>query len=75
MQFHCIDGGCLRKTGLSLIREPAKFQEDKSGVKTTGFLFSPPKESKNGVIYAPTGPGLCMDVATLNGLLRKALQV
>ncbi|WP_310188254.1 hypothetical protein [Bacillus sp. 3255] len=50
-------------------------QEDKSGVKTTGFLFSPPKESKKGVIYAPTGPGLCMDVATLNGLLRKALQV
>lgn len=59
----------------SYIPNIGKFQEDKSGVKTTGFLFSPPKESKNGVIYAPTGPGLGMDVASVNVLLRKALQV
>jgi L-alanine-DL-glutamate epimerase-like enolase superfamily enzyme len=56
----------------SYIPNIGKYQEDKSGVKSTGFLFSPPKESKNGVIQVPTGPGLGMDVATVNAVLRKA---
>ncbi|TBL69691.1 mandelate racemase/muconate lactonizing enzyme family protein [Paenibacillus thalictri] len=59
----------------SYIPNIGKFQEDKSGVKTTGFLFAPPMEVKDGIIKTPTGPGLGMDESAVNAVLRKALVV
>ncbi|MDF2964085.1 MAG: Mandelate racemase/muconate lactonizing enzyme C-terminal domain protein [Paenibacillus sp.] len=55
----------------SYIPNIGKFQEDKSGIKQTGFLF-PNMEVRDGVIKAPTGPGLGMDYSTVNSILRKA---
>lgn len=55
----------------SYIPNIGKFQEDKSGIKQTGFLF-PDMEVKDGIIKAPTGPGLGMDDSTVNALLRRA---
>jgi len=55
----------------SYIPNIGKFQEDKSGIKQTGFLF-PNMEVKDGIIKAPTGPGLGMDYSVVNQVLRKA---
>ncbi|MBW7453813.1 mandelate racemase/muconate lactonizing enzyme family protein [Paenibacillus sepulcri] len=55
----------------SYIPNIGKFQEDKSGIKQTGFLF-PDMEVRDGIIKAPTGPGLGMDDSTVNALLRRA---
>ncbi|MCR8634644.1 MULTISPECIES: mandelate racemase/muconate lactonizing enzyme family protein [Paenibacillus] len=59
----------------SYIPNIGKFQENKTGVKDTRFLFSPQMEVKDGVINAPTGPGLGMDDSVVTSVLRKAYTV
>jgi L-alanine-DL-glutamate epimerase-like enolase superfamily enzyme len=59
----------------SYIPNIGKFQENKTGVKETRFLFAPQMEVKDGVIKAPTGPGLGMDYAAVNSILRNAYLV
>jgi L-alanine-DL-glutamate epimerase-like enolase superfamily enzyme len=56
----------------SYIPNIGKFQENKSGVKETCALFTPHMEVKDGMIKAPTGPGLGMDDAAVNSILRTA---
>jgi L-alanine-DL-glutamate epimerase-like enolase superfamily enzyme len=56
----------------SYIPNIGKFQELKSGLKETGFLFTPHLEVKDGVVEAPQGPGLGLDAETVNLLLKKA---
>ncbi|MDF2959048.1 MAG: Mandelate racemase/muconate lactonizing enzyme C-terminal domain protein [Paenibacillus sp.] len=56
----------------SYIPNIGKFQENKTGVKETRFLFTPQMEVKDGVIKAPAGPGLGMDDSAVNSVLRKA---
>jgi L-alanine-DL-glutamate epimerase-like enolase superfamily enzyme len=59
----------------SYIPNIGKYQENKAGVRETGFLFAPHMEVKNGVVQAPTGAGLGMDYSIVNSVLRKAYQV
>lgn len=59
----------------SYIPNIGKYQENKAGVKETGYLFAPQMEVKNGVIQAPTSPGLGMDYSVVNSILRKAYLV
>jgi L-alanine-DL-glutamate epimerase-like enolase superfamily enzyme len=59
----------------SYIPNIGKFQENKAGVKETGYLFTPQVTVKDGVIQAPVGPGLGMDDAAVNSVLRKAYRV
>ncbi|TDG00442.1 mandelate racemase/muconate lactonizing enzyme family protein [Paenibacillus piri] len=59
----------------SYIPNIGKFQEHKVGLKETRGLFTPQIELKDGVLTAPTGPGLGMDVDVVNGILRKALLI
>ncbi|MBW7454049.1 mandelate racemase/muconate lactonizing enzyme family protein [Paenibacillus sepulcri] len=59
----------------SYIPNIGKFQENKTGVKETGSLFTPQMEVKDGVMKAPTGPGLGMDHTEVNRVLRKAFLV
>lgn len=57
----------------SYIPNIGKFQEHKAGLKETQGLFAPMMEVKDGVMKAPTGPGLGMDYTEVNRILRRAL--
>lgn len=49
------------------------YQELKTGVKETGFLFNPTVQVDSGVIQVPRGPGLGMDEDTVNSVLKRAI--
>lgn len=59
----------------SYIPNIGKFQEFKSGIKETAFLFTPPLEAKDGMVQAPTGPGLGMNSAAVESVLKNALSI
>jgi L-alanine-DL-glutamate epimerase-like enolase superfamily enzyme len=56
----------------SYIPNIGKFQEHKTGLNETAYLFSQTMEVKDGVMKAPTGPGLGMDDSVVRSVLRKA---
>ncbi|WP_274650129.1 mandelate racemase/muconate lactonizing enzyme family protein [Paenibacillus humicola] len=59
----------------SYIPNIGKYQECKTGVRDTGYLLAPPMEVKDGFMKAPSGPGLGLDAAEVNRVLRKACAI